>query len=75
MDRILIEVKQRLFIQLERSAALIVCKGVDTIFCDASHIKELLTNLIDNAIKYQVNEKPIIEILVSDQGSTYKFLI
>ncbi|MBC7423249.1 MAG: PAS domain-containing protein [Ferruginibacter sp.] len=75
MDRILIEVKQRLFTQLERSSALIVYKGLDTIFCDARHIKELLTNLIDNAIKYQVNEKPIIEILVSDQGPTYEFLI
>ena len=75
MDRILIEVKQRLFTQIERSSALIIYKGFDTIFCDARHIKELLTNLIDNAIKYQVNEKPIVEISVSDQGPTYEFLI
>ena len=69
------DVKERLFVQIEKSHAQIDYKGLVNIYGDARQIKELLVNFVDNAIKYRSIADPIIQIEVLEEELQYQFTI
>lgn len=75
MHTLLDEIKERLFIQILGSNAKIIYSGVVELYCDTRQIKELLVNFIDNAIKYQTFEAPLIIIDVKEEEFKYNFTI
>ncbi len=75
MHALLDEIKERLFIQILKSNARIIYSGIVNIYCDQRQIKELFVNFIDNAIKYQTFNEPIITIDVKEEEFKYFFRI
>lgn len=75
MEAMLEHIKQRLFYKINRHSAEIIYTGLSHIICDAKQVKELLTNFIENSIKYRTNANPVIEINVSEEKEKYFFLI
>ena len=75
MAAMLNDIKQRLFYEINRNSAEIIYTGLTDILCDAKQVKELLTNFIDNSIKYRNVENPVIEINISELDGKYCFFI
>lgn len=75
MHTLLDEIKERLFIQILGCNAKIIYSGIVEMYCDTRQIKELLVNFIDNAIKYQTTDSPIIIIDVKEEEFKYNFTI
>ena len=75
MHRLPDEIKERLFIQIVSTNAIIHYNGISEIYCDTRQIHELLVNFIDNSIKYQYRESPIMNIEVREEEFKCIFLI
>jgi signal transduction histidine kinase len=75
ISQIIRKVRDRMFITIEKSAAQITYEGIQEVYCDPSQLQELLTNFIDNAIKYRSAEVPQIHIKIFEVETMYHFSI
>lgn len=74
--RIIEEVKDDLEVRIEESKAEIVFNTFPAINGDPSQIKQLLQNLIDNALKFKKTEvHPIVKITAKQQGGMVDFSV
>ena len=48
---------------------------LDEIMCDAKQMEQLFRNLVENAIKYNKSDKPVITISVREKMNEYLFLV
>lgn len=75
VSELLEHIKLRLITVITKSSAVIIYEGLEKIYCDLSQIKELLANFLDNSIKYQTNDAPIIKIGITESANMYHFSI
>lgn len=48
---------------------------IDEIICDTKQIEQLFRNLLENALKYNKSEKPVISISVKEKRNSYLFRV
>lgn len=75
VDQLILQVKERLIMAIERSSVNITHEGIEQMYCDSEKIRELLANFIDNSIKYRSAEAPLIKITISETNMAYHFSI
>ncbi len=48
---------------------------IDEMLCDAKQIEQLFRNLVENAIKYNTSERPVVNISVREKWEEYLFMV
>jgi signal transduction histidine kinase len=71
LDQVLLDLEQ----QIKESKAEVVFSDLPTVFVDAVQIRQLLQNLIGNALKFRSERAPKIEIDVKEQGDEWLFSV
>lgn len=75
MPQLMELLKQRWITVFTKNLAKLTYEGLTEIYCDPKQITELLANFIDNSIKYQTVELPVIAIKVTETETMYEFSI
>jgi light-regulated signal transduction histidine kinase (bacteriophytochrome) len=60
---------------IARSGAEIHCQQLPMVLCDASQLVQLFENLLGNAIKYQGNEPPRVEVSADRKAEDWVFCV
>ena len=75
INRLLAQVKKDLALAIQESGAEIVTRGLPTLQGDPPQLRQLLQNLLDNAIKFRGGERPRVEISASRGASGWIFQV
>lgn len=76
MVQIVEEVKEDLHLMMVESGATVSFEKLPKILADPTQMKQLMQNLIENAIKFrQKDQRPIVNISAKKQGNLIKFTV
>jgi PAS domain S-box-containing protein len=60
---------------IEKSNAEVICDNLPVLTCNDTMLTELFQNLIENGIKYNINQKKTVRVTVTDQTDQWLFRI
>jgi signal transduction histidine kinase len=66
---------QDLHLEIEATGTLVNCDRLPIVTADETHLVQVFSNLVGNAIKYRSAQKPEIHISVRDQGADWLFAV
>jgi two-component system sensor histidine kinase/response regulator len=75
LNELLEEIKEDLKVRIEERAGEIVTANLPSVSTQRVWIKELLTNLIDNGLKFNKSENPKVEVSCEENGKDYLFKV
>jgi len=75
LNELIEEIKADLNARIEERGGEIVAGKLPSISTQRVWIKELLTNLIDNGLKFNKSEKPKVEVCCEENGKNYLFKV
>jgi len=75
LNELLEEIKSDLRVRLEKRGGEVVAGKLPSISIQRVWMKELLTNLIDNGLKFNRAEKPRVEVSYEDDGENCVFVV
>ncbi len=75
IEQIITEILETLLREKRAQGAKISIRNLPTLVADARQIRLLFEHLIDNAIKFRGDEKPVIHINCEKKGETYLFSV
>jgi two-component system sensor histidine kinase/response regulator len=75
LNALLEEIKADLKVRIEERSGEVVVEKLPGIFTQRVWMKELLTNLIDNGLKFNKSDKPKVEISCEESEKSYLFKV
>ena len=75
VEKILIEIKENISTQIRQLKATINIGKMPIVEVDEIQIKQIFTNLIENALKFRSKQHPVIDIYCEDGGNIWEFVV
>jgi signal transduction histidine kinase len=75
LNKVVEVVMNDLHVAINEANAEVVVGPLPTVMADESQMKQVLTNLISNAVKFRSSEPPIVEVRALNHGDVFVFAV